>query len=185
MGDPARVIERAKLLLKAAFLAWGVVSLLGVLALGGCSAYSVAFGNRDRVDEASAPAYLAWAGLPAETRHTLHRSFQSARSFRGAHLDAVAIDVPLLSREGVPDREDTVWMSGPDVDTLLPGVLDTLQAQWAQRGLDWVPPPEILRSPEMLHHPRHITTRNLAPQAVEWVAAHIPSNRMYTFSIRL
>lgn len=118
-------------------LIWGGISALGAIILMGLIAYSLTIGNRDVSDKANRKDVrfvLNWCKLGDERIKEVIKSYQSARSFTGDHLDAYSIKI---SHIDVNELQSEDWQRVDQATGIYKSAIDFMQG-WLYE-IPWFP----------------------------------------------
>ncbi|MCX6935747.1 MAG: hypothetical protein NTZ01_06120 [Verrucomicrobia bacterium] len=134
-------------------MAWGGISLVGVLFLAGFFAYQVGPGNRDKFEQASVKDVrfvLNWCGLGEKRTERVIHSYQSGRSFTGDHFDAYWIKISNLSiKELCPPQSGLGhggWYRGDQLPKVPDEALQFIMMFPNHREAPWFPTAKEIRS---------------------------------------
>jgi hypothetical protein len=175
-----RLLNLAKWLL----LIWGVLSLVGVLAVAAYVGFSLGPGNRDKDGSASrhdVRYVLNWCQLGDERIEKVIQSHVSARSFTGDHLDAYAIKISRVDLAELTASTNDISGRWYRCDQL-PKVLDDAVAfasGW-HHEIPWFPTQAELRTAEFYVYPWSIHCHGIRPSAVELIFIR-PADKMVFF----
>lgn len=165
---------------------WGWISLIGVLLLVGYLGYSITFGNTDSEDSASKSDVrfvLNWSELGDERIEKVIKSYESARSFTGDHLDAYAIKITDVSISELSNTRTGTWHQ---VDSL-PEILDdavSLIGGW-QYEIPWFPSEEKLRNDGFYVYPWSIYCHGVKPRSAQLIFLKPDEKMVYYISVKM
>lgn len=183
----ARVIAALRNLL----LIWGALSLCGVIALGAYVTYWWRASNREQIDSASASdvAYvLNWCGLGADRIDNVTRSYVSARSPTGDHLDAYAIRVSRIEAAELTARDRRSpgeWYRGDRLPPVVSDALGFIAGSLDDDKVAWFPREAELRSENVFVYPWAIRFHGITPTAVDLIFARPLDHMIFYFSEKI
>jgi hypothetical protein len=167
---------------------WGAISLVVLLAIGSYLLYSMTLGNTNAVDKATRSDVrfvLNGCGLGEERIDEVVKSYISARSFTGDHLDAYAIKITRVTVDELAMNHTGTgrWYR---MDSL-PVVLDaavTLACGW-QNETPWFPAEDRLRTKDMYVYPVSIYCHGVTPAATALTFIDPQKKMVYYVSVKM
>lgn len=171
--------------IKWLLLAWGTISLLGVLALSGFIMYQMQFGNREEtnsVKNEDVRFVLNWCNLGDDRIEKVIHSYRSPRSFTGDHLDAFAIKISHVDpTELTPSPNDFrgSWYRGDQLPEILSKAVDFVggYSDWEQ--ISWFPKEDEIRSDKMFVYLSSVYFHGTYPSAVEIIFVRPLDNMVF------
>jgi hypothetical protein len=152
---------------------WGAISLLGLIATGGYLFYSMTIGNTNiegKATKSDVRFVLNWCGLGDQRIEKVLKSYTSARSFTGDHLDAYAIKITNVNLDELTITKGNSHGSWYRMDSL-PTVLDeavSFVGGW-QHETPWFPTEESLRTKGFYVYPWSIYCHGVSPSAAKLI----------------
>jgi hypothetical protein len=162
---------------------WGGISLLGVIAIGGYLLYSMTLGNTNvegKATKSDVRFVLNWCGLGDQRTDKVLKSYKSARSFTGDHLDAYAIKITNVTVEELTNTNDNRQGQWYRMDSL-PTVLDeavSFIGGW-QHETPWFPTEDSLRTKDFYVYPWSIYCHGVTPSATELIFINPKEKMVY------
>ena len=172
--------------LRWVLMLWGAISLLCVIAAIGWVFYALEWGNQPEKDKASANDVrfvLNWCKLGNHRIQKVEKSYVSARSFTGDHLDAYVIQIsPVELAELTTDSDEARgrWYRGDQLPKTLEDVVSTVG--WYHHEIPWFPTVDELKSVGFYVYPWSIYLSGLHPIASELIFIRPADNRIFYFS---
>ncbi len=170
--------------IKWLLIAWGIVCLIGGIAVIGFVGFQLGPGNSDSSNLANkhdVRYVLNWCRLGDDRIEEVIHSYVSSRSFTGDHLDAHAIRISHVNKsELTKDDFGSGWTRGDQVDGVLDDAIKFVEGWLHDENISWFPPSQELRSDEMYIYPWSIYCHGTRPTAVELIFVR-PKDRMIFF----
>ncbi len=162
---------------------WGGISLLGVIAIGSYMFYSMTLGNTNvegKATKSDVRFVLNWCGLGDERIETVLKSYTSARSLTGDHLDAYAIKITNVTVDELTlnsnDRPGH-WYRMDSLPTVLDEAVSFIGG-W-QHETPWFPTEDSLRTKDFYVYPWSIYCHGVTPSAAELIFINPTTKMVY------
>jgi hypothetical protein len=171
------------------FVAWGSVSLIGVLILMAVIAFSFLSSNRSSSKTASKQDVrfvLNWCGLGDDRIEEVTHSYISSRSFTGDHLDAYAIRISHVDISELTKKDDSekIWYRCDQAEGIMEEALVFVRG-WLGSEIPWFPSYEELKSSDMYVYPWSIYTHGTRPTAVELIFIRPKDKMVFYFGCKM
>jgi hypothetical protein len=130
-------MKKLRSIIKWLLLIWGAISALGVIAIVGLLAYSTTIGNRnisDKADKQDVRFVLNHCRLGDERIEAVIKSYESARSFTGDHLDAYSIKISHVTSSELQSEE---WQRVDEATGVYKAAIDFMSG-WLHE-IPWFP----------------------------------------------
>ena len=179
-------MKKLSIIAKWFLIAWGVLSFIGALIIGGFFAYQFTIGNRDKIDTASTKDVrfiFNWCNLGEDRIEKVIKSHISSRSFTGDHLDAYAIKVKHISVEELNANKDNTgeqWYRGNQLPKV-PSDAVSFVGPWLQE-IPWFPGEEELRSSECYVYLCSVYYHGTRPTSAEIIFVSPKDKMVFFFS---
>jgi hypothetical protein len=166
---------------------WGGISLVGVILIGSYLLYSMTLGNtniKNKATKSDVKFVLNWCGLGDERIEKVDKSFTSARSFTGDHLDAYSIKISHVTIDELEKGNNGMgqWYRCDN----LPKILDdavTFIAGW-EHETPWFPTEEKLRTKDFYVYPWSIYCTGIFPTGTELIFINPKEKTIYYISAK-
>jgi hypothetical protein len=168
---------------------WGGISLIGVIAIGGYILYSMTAGSskvEGKATNSDVKFVLNWCGLGDQRIDKVLKSYTSARSFTGDHLDAYAIKITNVTVDELTNRSPNGPGQWYRMDSL-PTVLDeavSFIGGW-QHETPWFPTEDSLRTKDFYVYPWSIYCHGVTPTATELIFVKPKEKMVYYVSAKM
>ncbi|SET59312.1 hypothetical protein [Hymenobacter actinosclerus] len=168
---------------------WGGISLLGVIIIGGYLFYSMTLGNTNIEDNATTSDVrfvLNWCGLGDQRIDKVLKSYTSARSFTGDHLDAYAIKITNVTIDELTSKSNNgvgLWYRADSLPTILDEAV-TFIGGW-QHETPWFPTEDSLRTKDFYVYPWSIYCHGVTPTATELIFVKPKEKMVYYVSAKM
>ena len=170
-------------ILKYCLVIWGIVCLLGLIAIVGLVSYRFGWGNHASTETASAHDVrfiLNWCKLGSGRIEKVVHSYKSARSFTGDHLDAHAIKITTVDpKELVPNNYGSGWYRCDEAKGALKDAINFI-CNWKEDDISWFPTANELHSSEIYVYPQSIYYNGTQPTAADLIFVR-PKDKMLFF----
>lgn len=168
---------------------WGGISLIGVIFIGSYSLYSTTPGNanvKDKATKSDVRFVLNWCGLGDQRIDKVLKSYTSARSFTGDHLDAYAIKITSVTVDELTNHRNTrpgKWYRMDSLPTVLNEAVSFIGG-W-QHETPWFPTEDSLRTRDFYVYPWSIYCHGVTPTATELIFVRPKENMVYYVSAKM
>jgi len=168
---------------KRLLLAWGIISLLGVLLLSGLIIYQMQFGNKEEINSVKnedVRFVLNWCNLGDDRIEKVIYSYRSPRSFTGDHLDAFAIKISHVDPAELtpgPNEFCVSWYRGDQLPEIISKAVDFVVGYSRWEKISWFPKEDEIRSDKMFIYLWSACFHSTYPSAVEIILDR-PSDNM-------
>jgi len=168
---------------------WGTFSLLLVIASLGFVFYALEWGNQPKIDKVSVndvQFVLNWCDLGKHRIEKVEKSYVSARSFTGDHLDAYALQIsPVESSELTQNtiNGSRRWYRGDELPETLKIAVETVS--WFHREIPWFPTVDELKSAAYYVSPWSIGFHGLRPDIIEIIFIRPADSRVFYISSKI
>jgi hypothetical protein len=168
---------------------WGGISLLAVVIIGTCLLYSMTVGNtkvEDNATKSDVRFVLNWCGLGDQRIEKVIKSYTSARSFTGDHLDAYAIKITNVTINELVRKNRTgvgQWYRADSLPTILDEAV-TFIGDW-QNETPWFPTEDSIRTKDFYVYPWSIYCHGIKPTATELIFVKPKEKMVYYVSAKM
>ena len=162
-------------------IGWGIVSLVGLIAIVATVGYHLGPGNVDTSGTAAPQDVrfvLNWCRLGDDRIEEVVHSYKSARSFTGDHLDAYAIRISRVDEtELVRDEFGSGWFRCDELDGVLKDAVGFAAGWLHQDEIAWFLTEKELESDQVYVYPWSIYCHGTHPSAIELIFVR-PKDKM-------
>ena len=168
---------------------WGGISLVGVIIIVTYLLYSMTVGNanvEDNATKSDVRFVLNWCGLGDQRIEKVMKSYTSARSFTGDHLDAYAIKITNVTVDELVNKSANQIGQWYRADSL-PQILDeavTFIGGW-QHETPWFPKEDSIRTKDFYVYPWSIYCHGVTPTATELIFVKPKEKMVYYVSAKM
>jgi hypothetical protein len=168
---------------------WGAISLIGLILLGTYVLYSMTVGNTDLVDKATESDVrfvLNGCELGDQRMDTVIRSYTSARSFNGEHLDVYAIRITNVTIDELTHKSlgrSQHWYRMDSLPTVLNEAISLIGKQ--QSKIPWFPTEDSLRTKDFFVYSKRIYYYGVAPSGTQLTFINPQKKMVYYVSTKL
>jgi len=168
---------------------WGGISLIGVIVIVGYLLYSTTLGNttvEGKATKSDVRFVLNWCELGDQRIDKVLKSYKSARSLTGDHLDAYAIKITNVTVDELLNNTPNRTGQWYRMDSL-PKVLDEAVAfvgSW-QHETPWFPSEDILRTKDFYVYPWSIYCHGISPTSAKLIFINPTEKMVYYISAEM
>ncbi len=171
-----------RIFLVRSLLAWGAISLIGVLAIIGF----VAFKHVTYADQPNGAAtfkdvrfVLNWCALGDKRFISVMHSHVTARSLGGDHLDAYAIKISHVSPSELPSTKRGGWHRGDQLPMVIDDAVGFAETARNSSDIPWFPPAADIRNQTYYVYLWSIKYYGTDPSAVDLILVRPADNMVY------
>ena len=168
---------------------WGGISLLGVIIIVGYLFFSMTLGNtnvEDKATKSDVRFVLNWCGLGDQRIDQVLKSYTSARSFTGDHLDAYAIKITSVTLDELTNKDKFSSGQWYAMDSL-PPILDeavSFVSRWEEE-IPWFPTESSLRTADFFVYPWSINCHGVRPNSAQLIFINYKDKTVYYISVKM
>ena len=163
-----KIFRICKLLL----IIWGGISFLGTIIIIGYLLFGITIWNTNQEDKATKSDVrfvLNWCGLGDQRIDQVLKSYTSARSFTGDHLDAYAIKITNVTTDELENNSNLSgqWYRMDSIPTLLDEAVAFISG-WRDE-IPWFPTEHSLRTKDFYVYPWSIYCHGVRPTSAQLI----------------
>ena len=183
MNCKAKIFKISKLI----FIILGIISFIGVVIIIVVFLYSITFGNRtieNKATKSDVKFVLNWCNLGSKREYQVLKSYISARSLTGDHLNAYAIEITDITIEELT-KNNSKWYRADSLPTILNDVVNFIGD--FQYEMPWFPIEHDIKTKDFYIYPcnLHYYNGNIRrPSAVQIILAKPIDKIIYYISFK-
>ena len=185
MALKGKILKNCRLLLTI----WGGISLLGLIIIVSYFLFSITLGNtnvENKATKSDVRFVLNWCGLGDQRIDQVLKSYTSARSFTGDHLDAYAIKITHVTLDELTNKDKFRTGKWYCMDSL-PPILDeavTFISRW-ENEIPWFPTEYSLRTTDFFVYPWSIYCHGVRPTSAQLIFIKPENKTVYYISVKM
>jgi hypothetical protein len=167
---------------------WGGISLIGLILIVSYLTYSMTIGNKtenDKATKSDVRFVLNWCELGDDRIENVVRSYTSARSFTGDHVDVYSIKISHISMDELKKTNYGVghWYRCDTIPEILDGAISL--AGRFQDETDWFPKEETLRTKGFYVYPVNIYCNGTSPIGTQLIFINPKDKMVYYIDVKM
>ncbi|MFD0793815.1 hypothetical protein ACFQZX_09305 [Mucilaginibacter litoreus] len=153
-------------------ITWGAICLAGIVLFVSYIAYSLTFGNKTSIDEASKSDVrfvLNWCGLGDNRINKVIKSYASPTSLTGDHLDAYSIKITDVTLSELQKENITMgrWYRCDSLPKTLDDAIEFMAGFEAE--ISWFPKEQDLRTKNFYVYPWSMGYHGVRPYSAQLI----------------